>query len=71
MARDLSKGYTCTCGKFNRYSAYVYAHWTVELVHTCDCGKRWSILEGEAEELEEWKHEYLRSQDMIGNDDEI
>lgn len=50
MSEELPKGYKCTCGKFNEYPAYVYAHWDIELVHTCDCGKIWTICEGEASE---------------------
>lgn len=35
---DLSKGYTCECGKFHKYPLYVCAHWDNNLLHTCDCG---------------------------------
>ena len=48
MNQNLPRGYTCDCGKFNKYSLYVFAHWTIELVHTCECGKKWRILRGKA-----------------------
>lgn len=50
---ELIEGYTCMCGKFHKYPGYVYAHWTIELTHTCDCGKKWKIYEGCVEELED------------------
>jgi len=44
---DLEKGYTCECGKFHEYPVYVYAHWGIELAHTCDeCKRKHMILEG-------------------------
>lgn len=43
---ELAKGYTCTCGKEHTYPAYVYAHWNIALTHTCECGLRWTIMQG-------------------------
>lgn len=42
-------GYTCKCGKYHKFPVYVIAHWDIELVHTCDCGRKYSILCGIAE----------------------
>jgi hypothetical protein len=44
----MTKGYTCICGEYNEYPAYVHAHWHDRLVHTCKCNRRWEIVEGEA-----------------------
>lgn len=33
-------GYTCKCGIYHKYPAYVYAHSDVELVHSCECGRK-------------------------------
>lgn len=53
-----SKGVTCRCGKFTPYDAYVYAHWTIDLTLTCDCGRKWVTNHGVAYEIEEEaKHE--------------
>ena len=41
-----NKGFTCTqCKKYHPFDAYVYAHTNIELVHTCDCGKKHIIIE--------------------------
>jgi len=46
---DMPKGFTCECGKQHDYPAYVYAHWDVPLVHTCDkCGRQHDVLRGKA-----------------------
>lgn len=42
----VEKGYTCECGKFHKFSAYVYAHYDVELVHACDCGRKNTLIGG-------------------------
>lgn len=48
--KDLPKGFTCFCGVFYKYPAYVYAHWKDELVFTCpDCHNKYLIIEGIAE----------------------
>lgn len=46
-------GFTCECGKFHKYPAYVIAHWDIELVHKCDCGRKHIILCGDATLKEE------------------
>lgn len=46
--KDLPMGYTCECGEFNKYPMYVYAHWRDVLVHSCDCGRKYSIVCGSA-----------------------
>ncbi len=48
-ASDMPKGFTCECGKFHEFGAYVAAHWDMILDHTCDqCGARHSVLKGSA-----------------------
>ena len=37
-------GYDCACGKHHHYPPYVIAHQNDELIHTCECGRRNSIL---------------------------
>ncbi|MFT4118712.1 hypothetical protein [Bradyrhizobium sp.] len=46
-----AKGFKCrTCGKHHLFSAYVYAHADIELVHTCDnCGAKHWVLRYRAE----------------------
>jgi len=39
-------GVTCTCGKFSKFPAYVYAHWSDELIYRCECGQEWLVLSG-------------------------
>jgi hypothetical protein len=51
------KGYTCECGIFNRYPAYVYAHWTAKLTHTCDCGRKYTIRNGKATLIQKEREE--------------
>jgi Zn ribbon nucleic-acid-binding protein len=42
------KGYTCPdCKTHHDFSAWVYAHWSIELTHRCDCGVKNTILKGE------------------------
>lgn len=43
---DLPKGYTCKCGEEHLHPAYVFAHWSERLKHTCSCGRVNSILRG-------------------------
>jgi hypothetical protein len=41
------KGFTCECGKFHEFGAYVTAHWRDILHHTCDdCGAKHSVVCG-------------------------
>jgi len=39
-------GFTCECGKFIEFGAYVLAHWDIELTHTCDCGRKHTVESG-------------------------
>lgn len=39
-------GHICTCGKEHKWPGYVYAHWDIELRHTCPCGVQVLIQEG-------------------------
>jgi len=42
----MPKGYLCSCGVYNKYTAWVYAHWYEGIRHTCKCGKKNTICEG-------------------------
>lgn len=43
----MPKGFKCECGKEHEFGAYVYAHWDIELFHTCDnCGARHEVFQG-------------------------
>lgn len=44
----MPKGFACECGKFHEFCAYVYAHWNIELVHTCTpgCGAKHGLRAG-------------------------
>jgi hypothetical protein len=43
---ELPKGFTCECGTFNRFPPYVYAHWDIILVFTCECKRKYIIRRG-------------------------
>lgn len=46
-------GFTCTsCKTKHLFSAYVYAHTSQELVHTCTCGKKHVIVDRNAAAIE-------------------
>lgn len=52
MSNEEATSYACNCGAEHKFPAYVYAHWTEELTHTCDkCGAKYSICRGHAERL--------------------
>lgn len=40
------KGFVCECGKRHDFVGYVYAHWDIELSHTCPCGRKHIIYSG-------------------------
>lgn len=52
---QLPQGFNCgTCATFHKYDAYVLAHASDVLVHTCDkCGAKHEIFEFVAEQIEE------------------
>lgn len=53
MKKD-RKGFKCKCGRYEKFSAYVYAHTQDSLVFTCPkCKKRYEILDAQAYELKE------------------
>ena len=52
--KKTESGYTCDCGKFHKFGGWVFAHWNIELTHTCDaCGATTVICEGEVLETAE------------------
>lgn len=58
---ELPKGFTCECGQEHEYSGYVYAHWDIQLVKTCEeCGREYTILRGRA---------YLTGHEDMNKDD--
>lgn len=42
---DLEHGYVCKCGKYNIFTAWVYAHLDIEIHHTCECGRKNVLLQ--------------------------
>ena len=40
------KGFTCECGVRENYPAYVFAHWDNDLIFTCGCKRKYSVLRG-------------------------
>ena len=42
-----TKGFHCgQCGKFASFGVWLYAHWNIHVVHTCDCGARTELYAG-------------------------
>ena len=41
-----SVGYRCECGADHMFPSYVFAHWEVELIHKCECGRSNVICRG-------------------------
>lgn len=48
-------GVQCSCGEFNAFPGYVYAHAYEELTFTCNCGLQYSIRHLEFTLMEETK----------------
>lgn len=48
MNRDkLPESHACGhCGRVAKFSAWAYAHWNEQIVHTCECGARSTLLRG-------------------------
>ena len=44
--------FSCECGKVHPLGVYVAAHWTEELTHTCDCGRKRTVCNGVVELIE-------------------
>ena len=44
----LTEGMTCECGKYEKYPAYIYAHWDDPVIYTCECGIAYVIFRGRA-----------------------
>ena len=53
IKNDDRKGYTCVCGKYHKFSSYVYAHTHVSLIYACGCGLEVEIWDCVAYTLEE------------------
>ena len=49
--------FSCECGKVHPLGVYVAAHWTEELTHTCDCGRKRTVCNGVVELIENTKGE--------------
>jgi hypothetical protein len=39
-------GFTCECGMRNDYPDYVKDHWSVKLVYSCTCKRRYVLHHG-------------------------
>lgn len=47
MKENLPTGFKCVvCDRPNGFNDYVFAHWDIDLIFTCGCGSRYSILRG-------------------------
>ncbi len=47
MTGLLAKGYQCKCDVNHSFSSWVYAHWDMEICHTCsECGRINIIFQG-------------------------
>lgn len=45
MIKDIPKGFNCSaCGKYHEFGVYVVAHFREELIHTCECGAKHSVI---------------------------
>jgi len=45
---EIAKGWTCECGKEHKFGSYVYAHWDMTLLHTCEfCQRKHEVIQGE------------------------
>jgi len=45
----LAEGFTCECGEYHKYPAYVFAHWRTPLTHSCDkCQRQHTVIMGMA-----------------------
>lgn len=54
--QKLAKGYKCpACELKNLFSSWVYTHWDIAIVHTCECGRRSMIKQGKCITTEEDK----------------
>jgi len=49
---ELTKGFKCKCGRFEKFPTYIYAHWNDVLTFECpDCKRQYQVLTGIVEEL--------------------
>ena len=46
------KAYLCKCTRTNEFSDYVFEHWNEHLLHTCECGRKHVIYQGQAIEVD-------------------
>jgi Zn ribbon nucleic-acid-binding protein len=57
-------GHICpTCGKEHKWSVYVFAHYDIELVHTCDCGQKVHLCSGEVQTEEDYQQQIDEEED--------
>ena len=56
MSNAVPKGFNCmTCGKYHKFGAYVAAHSTISLTHTCKCGAKHTVLDYKVREVKKGK----------------
>jgi len=73
MKEELPKGYDCpACGRFHRFSPWVYAHWDIAITHSCNCGVEATILMGRAyppdsdiEEIQEEEEQRKQAEQLV------
>lgn len=47
------EGFTCECGSFRYFGAWLMQHWMPSLLHTCpECGNEHHIIEGQVHLLD-------------------
>jgi hypothetical protein len=53
---EAATGYVCSCGKFHRFTAWVYAHWDIPISSECDaCGRTSHLMQGRTFHTDEKK----------------
>lgn len=65
----MKEGYNCSCGTYNEFSSYVFAHWSQVVKGKCkECGREAAIHRGKVlstspkvnvEMIENWVEEAL------------
>jgi len=46
-------GFTCLCGKYEKFQPYVFAHWEAPLMVRCEeCGRKHTLIRGKVTEKE-------------------
>lgn len=63
---NLPESHGCAnCGRAAKFSAWAYAHWNEQIVHTCECGARSTLLRGVPVSLNPPKEFHLASGNLL------